>query len=308
MIYTVTINPAIDYVMWLEDFKVGEINKSCMQGVYCGGKGNNVSLVLSQLGIKSVAMGFLAGFTGAFVEKELEKNGIISDYVYLKSGLTRINVKLRAGQETDINCSGPEIDHEAVEELFNKLQNLKSGDTLVLGGTIPKGLPDDIYEKILMSLDGKGIRFVVDAAGNLLLNTLKYRPFLIKPNSQELGELFGVTIKDFAQAELYALKLREMGAENVLVSLGEAGALLAENGGNVLRIAAPKGKTVNTVGAGDSMVAGFLAGYEKTGSLKTALSLGVAAGSATAFTEGVAEGEEIKRLFRLIEKEQKDLF
>lgn len=297
MIYTVTFNPAIDYLVYVPELKTGGINRSKREKSFCGGKGINVSLVLKELGIESTAMGFIAGFTGAAIEQALSDNKVHTDFVHLKEGFTRINVKIRSDCETDINGQGPEIGEDDVKSLFKKLECLKSGDILVLAGSIPNTLPSNIYERIMDRLSGKEIRFAVDAAGELLLNSLKYRPFLIKPNNDELGEIFGIKINTPEKALKYAEKLRKDGAVNVLVSMGEMGAVLADEHGKEHYIPAIKGKTVNTVGAGDSMVAGFIAGIKETADYEYALKLGTAAGGATAFSEGLSNKESIFGLF-----------
>lgn len=302
MIYTVTLNPAVDYTVYMDELKRGEINRSRSESVFFGGKGINVSNVLKSLGVNSTALGFSAGFTGLAIEDDLSKKGIAADFVHLKSGFTRINVKLREGVETDINTAGPQIDDRETTELFEKLDRLKNGDVLVLSGSVPKCMPSDTYEQILERLSPKGVRAVVDAEGKLLENALKYRPFLIKPNAEELGMLFGVTVENAQMAADYAKKLINAGAGNVLVSMGKEGAVLVDQNGTEHFCAAFSGKTVNTVGAGDSMVAGFIAGYEKTGDFDYALRLGTAAGSATAFSEGLAEREHILKLFEQREK------
>ncbi len=298
MIYTVTFNPAIDYIMRLEAFRQGETNRSLEEDILFGGKGINVSVILNRLGTESTALGFIGGFTGAALSDHLESIGINTDFVRLKSGCTRINVKLKSEAETEINGQGPHIPEEAIEELFHKLNALKNGDTVVLAGSIPKSLPDDIYEKILGELRGRDIRAVVDATGKLLLNTLSYKPFLIKPNHIELGELFGRT--DLSEEEITecAFRLKEKGAANVLVSMAEKGAILIDETGAVHKAPAPKGTVVNSVGAGDSMLAGFISALEKGNSYDKALKLGIAAGSATAFSEDLAEKEKIEEIYK----------
>ena len=296
MIYTVTFNPAIDYLVYVPELSVGSIIRSEKESTFCGGKGINVSLILQELGIESTATGFLAGFTGSAIEQALSGGAIRTDFVHLKEGLTRINVKIRSGQETDINARGPAISDSEIRELLKKLEILKSGDILVLAGSIPNTLPSDIYEKIMEQLSGRGILFVVDATGDLLMNSLKYKPFLIKPNNDELGEIFGVKISTPEEALKYAEELRKTGAVNVLVSMGSKGAVLIDENGEKHSFGAIDGKVVNTVGAGDSMVAGFIAGYLQKGDSEYALKLGSAAGAATAFREGVAKREEIVEL------------
>ncbi len=301
MIYTVTFNPAIDYLVYVPELTVGSIIRSEKEKTFCGGKGINVSLVLQELGIESTAMGFIAGFTGNAIEQTLSGGIIHTDFVHLKEGLTRINVKIRSEYETDINGQGPAISENDIKALLGKLEELKYGDTLVLAGSIPNTVPSDIYEKIMELLNGKGVRFVVDATKDLLLNSLKYRPFFIKPNSDELGEIFGVDIETPEDATGYAIKLREMGAANVLVSMGAKGAVLVNENDDTYYMPAISGKVVNTVGAGDSMVAGFLAGYTQKEDYAYALKLGTAAGGATAFGEGLATKDEIFRLLNKIQ-------
>ncbi|MBQ8171967.1 MAG: 1-phosphofructokinase [Oscillospiraceae bacterium] len=294
MIYTVTFNPAVDYVVRAEKIISGEVNRSDSEEIYFGGKGINVSLVLAQLGIKSCALGFVAGFTGCAIEQGVLDAGVETEFVHLEKGFSRINVKLKSEQETEINGQGPDIGEEALAQLYEKLDRLKSGDTLVLAGSVPKALPSDIYESILARLSGKGVRFVVDASGQLLMNVLKYRPFLIKPNDKELSEMFGVKLTDTEQIAEYAEKLREMGAQNVLVSMAGDGALLVDENGSVRRCGVCKGTVRNSVGAGDSMVAGFVAGADK--GYDYALRLGTACGGATAFSDGLAQRKDIDRL------------
>lgn len=304
MIYTVTFNPAIDYLIYVSELKVGSIIRSEKEKVFFGGKGINVSLVLRELGIKSTAMGFIAGFTGSAIEQAIGGDAISTDFVHLNDGLTRINVKIRSGQETDINGQGPAIFENDIKLLFDKLKMLKKGDTLVLAGSIPNTLPSDIYERIMELLSETGVRFVVDATRDLLLNSLKYLPFLIKPNNDELGEIFGVKIDTPEDAILYAGKLRKMGAVNVLVSMGKNGAVLVDENGKEYYMPAIDGKVINTVGAGDSMVAGFLAGYAQKADYGYALRLGTAAGGATAFSEGLAARDEILRLLENMQSQK----
>lgn len=301
MIYTVTFNPAIDYLVQVEELRTGDVNRLQSEEIYCGGKGINVSLVLRELGVPSIALGFVAGFTGRALEEGVAGQGIETDFIHLEKGCTRINVKIRSGQETELNGQGPEIDEGAVVRLFEKLDALQAGDVLVLAGSIPGSLTKDIYERILARLSGREIKAVVDATGELLMNVLKYKPFLIKPNHHELGELFGVTLSGFDEVVSYAGKLRELGARNVLVSMAERGAVLVDEHGQVHSCGACKGMLKNSVGAGDSMVAGFLAGFLE-GSLRGdydhALKLGTAAGGATAFSDGLAKAGDIAELFR----------
>lgn len=294
MIYTVTFNPAIDYVMYADTIQSGETNRSSSEEIYFGGKGINVSLVLKELGVESKALGFIAGFTGLAIEEYLEKTGIKTDFVKLDRGFSRINVKIKSGEETEINGRGPDIPSDKVEEFLLKTDEIKNGDTLILSGSIPGSMPNDIYEKILEKLSCKDIRIVVDATGDLLKNTLKYKPFLIKPNKDELAELFGKNLETKEDIITCAKKLKEMGAQNVLVSMACDGAILLDAEGKVHATSAKKGTVVNSVGAGDSMVAGFLAGAHK--GYDYALKLGNASGAATAFSKGLASKAEIDRL------------
>lgn len=263
MIYTVTFNPAIDYVVRTEEMKVGVVNRTESEEIYFGGKGLNVSIILNELGIKSEALGFVAGFTGEAIENGMAKDGIKTDFIHLDNGFSRINVKIRSSFETEINGQGPEISEENIEELFKKLNKIQDGDTIVLAGSIPASLPSDIYERILEYLKNKKIRAIVDATGDLLMNVLKYKPFLIKPNNFELEEIFGVELKTAEDVSEYALKLKEMGAVNVLVSMAGDGAILADENGKIHACGVCSGTVKNSVGAGDSMVAGFIAGCEK---------------------------------------------
>ena len=296
MIYTVTFNPAVDLVVHADELKIGTTNRSKSEEIYFGGKGINVSLVLKELGIKSRALGFVAGFTGAAIENSLVERGIDADFVHLESGFSRINVKIKSAAETELNGRGPEIPEKALEELLQKLDKILDGDTLVLAGSIPADLPEDIYEKILERLNGRKIRAVVDATKKLLLNVLKYKPFLVKPNNHELGEMFGVELKTVDEIIEHARKLQEMGAVNVLVSMAGNGAVLLDEHGKTHVCGACKGTVKNSVGAGDSMVAGFIAGCEN--GYDYALKLGTAAGGATAFSEGIAERDEIFELLK----------
>lgn len=296
MIYTVTFNPSLDYVIQVDKLVPGEINRTTHEAVYPGGKGNNVSVILSNLGHSSKALGFTAGFTGEALENMLKEFGCDTAFIRLPEGSTRINVKINAGEETEINGQGPVITEEAQSALFEQLDALKEEDILVLAGSIPNTLPSDIYERILEHLQGRGIHFVVDATKDLLLKVLKYHPFLIKPNNHELGEMFGVTLKTRDEIVIYAKKLQEMGAKNVLVSMAGDGAILLTEDGIIYEAKPPKGKVLNSVGAGDSMVAGFLTGYLNTGEYEKAFRLGVVTGSATAFQYWLATKEDIVAL------------
>lgn len=297
MIYTVTLNPSIDYIVRLDELKTGITNRTTSEEYYIGGKGINVSCVLAELGIKSTALGFVAGFTGEAIEKGLKNPKITADFITLKSGISRINIKIKAGEETEINCQGPHIDEEELLNLFDKIDNIQNGDTLIIAGNIPNTLPDDVYERIIERLDGKDVRIVVDATKKLLVNSLKYKPFLIKPNRQELSEIFDTTVKTESDVVKYAQELQKMGAKNVLVSLGGDGALLVDEFGKVHKEGVIKGhKVLNTVGSGDSMVAGFVAGCIDKNDYAYALKLGSACGNATAFLNGLATKDKIDEL------------
>ena len=296
MIYTVTFNPAIDYVVQLDALHTGEVNRACGEAYQFGGKGINVSGVLAALDCPSVALGFVAGATGGWLERGLAENGLKTDFIHLDEGMTRINVKLKAGEETEVNGLGPAIPAAAMAALEAKLDALGPEDVLVLAGSIPASLPQDTYQQLLARLEGRGVRTVVDATRDLLVNVLRYRPFLIKPNNHELGEIFGTVLHTDAEIAQAARELQARGARNVLVSMAGDGALLLDEDGRVHRIGTPKGKVVNSVGAGDSMVAGFVAGYQKTGDYGYALRLGTACGSATAFSLGLATREKIDEL------------
>lgn len=295
MIYTVTFNPAIDYIVRADNMKTGEVNRLNGEEIFFGGKGINVSMVLSELGIRTKALGFVAGFTGAAIEQGVADYGVEADFVHLEKGFSRINVKIKSDEETELNGRGPEVTEEALKELYAKLDKIEDGDTLVLAGSIPSSLPSDIYEKVLEHLSDKKIRAVVDATGDLLVNVLKYRPFLIKPNNHELGEIFGRKPETREEIIEDAKKLKDMGAVNVLVSMAGDGALLLDENGEIHQCGVCRGKVVNSVGAGDSMVAGFIAGCEK-GDYEYALKLGTATGGATAFSGGLARKDFIYEL------------
>lgn len=298
MIYTVTFNPSLDYVVQVEHFQSDAVNRTSEEHVYPGGKGNNVAVIASNLGMKSRALGFKAGFTGAAMEQMLQEFGCDTDFIALEEGVTRINVKVKSEDEFEINGQGPRIPEEKIRQLYERLDALGSGDVLVLSGSIPNTLPDDMYERIMERLAGTDVRIGVDATKDLLMNVLKYHPFLIKPNNHELGEMFGVTLKSDEEIGEYARKLQKMGARNVLVSMAGDGAILVAEDGSVLKQLPPAGEVVNSVGAGDSMVAGFLAGYLKAGSYEEALKLGTAAGSATAFTSWLADADQIRETYK----------
>ncbi|MBQ1416779.1 MAG: 1-phosphofructokinase [Selenomonas sp.] len=301
MIYTVTFNPSLDYIVRLDSFTAGQINRVNYEQVLAGGKGINVSIVLKNLGHDNTALGFLAGFTGEEIKSQLKDFGVKSDFVQLEKGFSRINVKAKAENETEINGQGPDISEAKQQELFAQLDKLVEGDTLVLAGSIPKTLPDDIYQRIMARLDGKGIRIVVDAEKKLLLNVLQYHPFLIKPNNHELGDMFGVKLTTDEEIITYAKKLQEKGAQNVLISMAGDGAILLTAEGQSFKCPAPKGKLINSVGAGDSMVAGFITGYiESNGDFEKAFHMGVATGSASAFSENLATRPEVEALLATI--------
>lgn len=296
MIYTVTFNPALDYVAAVNHFKLGSVNRTVREHIFYGGKGINVSALLANLGYESTALGFIAGFTGDEIERGVKSLGFQSDFIRVKKGMSRINVKLKSDEETEINGMGPEIQPEDVEALFEKLDALKEGDVLVLSGSIPAAIQDDIYERIMERLSGRGVRTAVDAEKDLLLKVLPYHPFLVKPNNHELGQMFGKELKTEEEIAEHARRLQQLGAVNVLVSMAGDGAILADETGAIHRLGVCKGTVVNSVGAGDSMVAGFLAGYLETGDYSYALKLGTACGGATAFSEGIGTKDEIERL------------
>lgn len=298
MIYTVTFNPSLDYIVKVNNFKLGAVNRTTREDIYAGGKGINVSIVLSNLGYKSKALGFTAGFTGNEIERRVNEKGIDSEFIKLNEGLSRINVKMKSNEESEINGNGPNITKEALDKLFLKLNTLESGDILVLAGSIPSSLPSDIYEKIMAFLKDKNIKIVVDATKDLLLNVLKYNPFLIKPNNHELGEMFNVELKTDDEIIHYGKKLLDMGAENVLISMAGDGAIFLSKNGEVFKSGVPKGVVKNSVGAGDSMVAGFIAGYLKESDLNKAFKMGVATGSASAFSEELATKDEVENLLK----------
>ncbi|GAA0822828.1 1-phosphofructokinase [Clostridium tertium] len=300
MIYTITFNPALDYIVRVQDFKLGQVNRTSYEEVYAGGKGINVSIVLKNLDVENVALGYIAGFTGEEIENKIKAFGCNTDFIKLNNGMSRINVKLKSNEESEINGQGPSISDQDLEELYRKLELLREGDILVLAGSIPATLPKNIYEIIMERLSGKGIRFIVDATGELLLNVLKYKPFLIKPNHHELAELFNATIENEDDIVIYAKKLREMGAQNVLISRAGDGAIFVTEKDEIIKSDVPKGTLINSVGAGDSMVGGFIAGYLKNKNLEEAFKMGVATGSASAFSEGLATKEKVYELLNQI--------
>ena len=298
MIYTVTFNPSLDYIASCDDFVLGKTNRTSKEIMLPGGKGINVSIVLRNLGIENTALGFLAGFTGDEIKRLIEKDGIKNEMIFVENGFSRINVKLRSNEESELNGMGPLIDKKSIEKLFNKFDEIKNGDTLVLAGSIPSCMSQTMYSDILEYLKDRNINVVVDATKDLLLNVLSYKPFLIKPNNHELGELFNIDISNKEDAITYAKKLQEKGARNVLVSMAKDGAILVDENGEVYKGEAPNGKVKNSVGAGDSMVAGFLYGYHKFNSYNEAFKYGVACGSASAFSENLATFSEIENLYK----------
>lgn len=302
MIYTVTFNPSLDYIVSIDDFHLGKTNRTRTEQMLPGGKGINVSTVLHNLGIENTALGFTAGFTGEELLRKMKEIGFYCDFIPLEHGCSRINIKMKDFDGTEINGQGPSISQEAIRRLMEKLDQLTSGDTLVLAGSIPKSMPDSIYRDILSSLSGRSIQFVVDATQNLLLNVLEYHPFLIKPNNHELGELFHVELNTREEVVPCAKKLQEMGARNVLVSMAGQGAVLAAENGEIHMQPAPKGTLVNAV---DSMVAGFVAGWTRKQDYRHAFRMGISAGSASAFSDLLASKEEIYRIYdSLVEKQQ----
>lgn len=300
MIYTVTFNPSLDYIVSVEDFQLGMTNRTNSELLLPGGKGINVSTVLKNLGIENTALGFIAGFTGDEIRRKVEEIGVKADFIQIREGVSRINLKLKSIDGTEINGQGPDIGKEKVEELLSRLDGLREGDVLVLAGSIPVSMPDDIYKNIMKRLTGKGIMIAVDATRDLLVNVLEYHPFLIKPNNHELGEIFDTEIRTREEVIPYARKLQEMGACNVLVSMAGEGAVLAASDGSCHMAPAPKGDLVNAVGAGDSMVAGFLAGWMEKKDYVHAFHMGIAAGSASAFSEYLAKREEIEAVYQTI--------
>ena len=302
MIYTVTFNPSLDYIIHMEDLTPGLINRSISEYFLAGGKGINVSIVLKNLGMESTALGFVSGFSGEEIEREVKNFGCLTDFIHLKEGNSRINIKLTTstGEETAVNGQGPTISAQNIKDLMNKLEKLQDGDVLVLAGSIPSSLPENIYENIMARVADKKINTIVDATGNLLVNVLKYSPFMIKPNVHELGEIFETELKTHDEIMEHAKKLQVMGARNVLVSMAGDGAILLSEEGEVYFREAPKGKLVNSVGAGDSMVAGFITGYLKYGTYIDAFEMGIASGSASAFSEFLATKEEVNDILTVL--------
>lgn len=302
MIYTVTLNPSLDYFLSVEHFAIGKTNRSNEEVYRPGGKGINVSWVLHNLGLESTALGFLAGFTGQEIKRQMETTGIATDFIELPGGMSRLNVKLKQMDATEINASGPILSEKNLEGLRKKLSALTQGDILILSGSLPGSVTTDIYKDLMEEVDGKGIPVIVDAIGDALLKTLPLHPFLMKPNHQELSELFDVELSTREQVIPYAGKLQEWGAQNVMVSLGGAGAVLLDQNGVVYESEVPRGKLINAVGAGDSMVAGFLAGYLEKQDFAHAFLMGMAAGSASAFSEGLADRATVEQLYQQLKK------
>lgn len=308
MIYTITFNPALDYTVQVEEFEIGKINRTKSENILAGGKGLNVSIILKRLGIENTALSFIAGFTGKELERKIKQYNIKTDFIEINNGYTRINVKISSlkknsliqERETALNGNGPEITQEDIDELLEEIKKINSEDIVILSGNVPKCINEDIYEIICKELNEKNVKFVVDASQKLLMNCLKYKPFFIKPNKDELEETFNTKIKTKKEIIIYAKKLQEKGAQNVLISLGGDGAILLTEKNEVYYSNTPKGQVINTVGAGDSMVAGFVAGYLKKKDYKEALKLGIASGSATAFSAGLAMNEEINGLLKQI--------
>ncbi len=296
MIYTITFNPCIDYIIRVDDLTLGKINRVNYENILPGGKGVNVSIVLGNLGHKSVALGFTAGFTGAEIENRMRAYGAECDFIHVAEGMSRINVKVKSNEETEINGLGPKITDADVEALYEKLDALEAGDYLVIAGSVPSMLPSDMYERIMARLDGRGINIAVDAERDLLTRVLQYHPFVIKPNNHELGDIFGVTLKKREEVVPYAKKLQERGARNVIVSMAGEGAVFVGENGEVAMSEAPKGTVVNSVGAGDSMVAGFLAGVIETNDMAKAFRMGLCTGSASAFSPDLATRPEVEAL------------
>lgn len=296
MIYTVTFNPALDYIVGVKNFNIGMVNRTATEQILPGGKGINVSIVLTHLGVDNTTLGFVAGFTGDEIVRRLKSEGCNTDFISIE-GNSRINFKLKSNEETEINGAGPKIETEAVNELLLKLDKLQENDYLVLAGSIPESLPNDMYKRIMERLQEKKINIIVDATLELLVNVLQYKPFLIKPNKHELGEIFGVKIKTNEEVIKYAKKMIDMGASNCLVSMAGDGAIMVTKDGRVLEHGAPKGEVVNSVGAGDSMVAGFIAGYLKNNNFEEAFKMGIAAGSASTFSKYLAKKEEVEKIY-----------
>ncbi len=307
MIYTVTLNPSVDYVAEAPSFAAGTLNRLSEELILPGGKGNNVSMVLKNLGIESTALGFVAGFTGRRIEEMLRERGIRTDFISLPEGNSRINMKIfstKSGEETEINGCGPKISASALRDLQQKLGRLMKGDTLVLAGSIPPTLPDTIYEEFCSCQSGKGVRVIVDAQKTLLERVLPYQPFLVKPNHHELGEMFDTVIRTKEEAFCFGERLLEKGAQHVLVSMAGDGAVFLGKDGERLALEACKGTVVNSVGAGDSMIAGFLAALEKGQTLEAAVETAVCCGSACAFLKGLPDRADVEKVLQKRKEER----
>lgn len=308
MIYTVTFNPAIDYIAEINNLKKNDINRAISEKILAGGKGINVSVVLKNLGIDSIALGFIAGFTGQEIKRKVEEFGIKTDFVYIPDKFSRINVKLQTNEagliseETAVNGEGPKISEQEINEFMKKIEKIQKDDFIILAGSVPRNMKNDIYEKICSKVREKGTKIVADATGKLLVNVLKHNPFLIKPNKKELEEIFEDKIDSNQDVIMYAKKLQEMGAENVLISMDKDGAILITRDNKILYSKAPKGEVKNSVGSGDSMVAGFITGILINDDFEKALKMGIAAGSASAFSENLATKDEIMYYLTEIEK------
>lgn len=300
MVYTITFNPALDYIMQVPECITGEVNRTRSEKIMAGGKGINVSVVLNNMGVENTALGFVAGFTGGEIERILVDMGCSTDFIRLESGFSRINVKIKSETETEINGQGPDISEDDLSKLLSRLDDLSDGDTLVMAGSIPRFVKNTVYCDIMEKLQDKKLNIIVDATGDLLVNVLKYRPFLVKPNNHELGEIFGKELSTKYEVIEYAKKLRDMGARNVLVSMAGEGAVFVGEKGEEYASDAPEGTLVNSTGAGDSMVAGFIAGYMENKDTLTAFKMGMAAGSASEFSENLASREEILNIYKTI--------
>lgn len=300
MVYTITFNPALDYIMQVPECIAGEVNRTRSEKIMAGGKGINVSVVLNNMGVENTALGFVAGFTGGEIERILADMGCRTDFIRLESGFSRINVKIKSETETEINGQGPDISEDDLSKLLSRLDDLSDGDTLVMAGSIPRFVKNTVYCDIMEKLQDKKLNIIVDATGDLLVNVLKYKPFLVKPNNHELGEIFGKELSTKYEVMEYAKKLRDMGARNVLVSMAGEGAVFVGEKGEEYASDAPEGTLVNSTGAGDSMVAGFIAGYMENKDTLTAFKMGMAAGSASAFSENLASREEILNIYKTI--------
>lgn len=300
MIYTLTLNPSIDYIVGIDEFETGKVNRTAYEKILPGGKGINVSIVLKNLGTDSCALGFVGGFSGEYIRQAVEEHGVKTDFVILQKGISRINTKIKAEEETEINAKGPKIEEKEVELLMEKIRNINDGDVLVLAGSVPKGFGKDFYSEIMKELSSKNVKIVVDAEGELLTNTLQYKPFLIKPNNFELEGIFGVKICSKDETVKYAKELQKMGARNVIVSLGGDGGILVAEDGKVFFTEVPKGKVINTTGCGDSVVAGFIHEFENSENYEKSFLMGISSGSAGAFSENLAQKEDILNVYNVL--------